>query len=79
MLSTLKHSEVLEIIFVAVGVILLLKRVVDMDNYHKTRVVVLTLILSGAAMLLFDKLGLRIGDSGLSHCVVNFDDLRHNR
>ena len=57
-----------------VGVILLLKRVVDMDKYHKVRVAVLTVILGIGVILLFDQLGVRLNDSGLSNCVVDFGE-----
>ena len=73
MLSTLNLSEALEVVVVLVGVILLLKRVVDMDGYHKVRVAVLTVILSIGVILLFDKLGVRLGGSCFHNCVVRFD------
>ena len=73
MLSTLNLSDVLEIVVVLVGVILVLKRVVDMDGYHEVRVAVLTVILSVGVILLFNGLGVRLNNSGLSNCVIQFD------
>jgi hypothetical protein len=73
MLSTINPSEVLEVVVVLVGVILLLKRIVDMDGYHKVRVAVLTVILSIGVILLFDKLGVRLSGSCFHNCVVRFD------
>ena len=67
-------SDVLEIVVVSVGLILLFKRVVDMDEYHKARVVVLTLILSLGVIFVFDGLGDGIGNEGLSNCVLEFND-----
>ncbi len=67
-------SDTLEIVVVSVGLVLLFKRVVDMDEYHKARVVVLTLILSVGVIFLFDRLGDGIGNEGLSNCVLKFDD-----
>ena len=74
MLSIVNLSYALEIAVVSVGLILMLKRVVDMDEYHKARVVVLTLILSVGVIFLFDRLGDGIGNEGLSNCVLEFDD-----
>lgn len=72
MLSTLNLSEVLEIVFVSFGIVLVLKRVADMDEYHKIRVAVLTVILSVGVILMFDGLGVRLADSGFNDCVVEF-------
>ena len=74
MLPIVDPSDALEIFTVSVGLILLFKRVVDMDEYHKARVVVLTLILSVGVIFLFDRLGDGIGNEGLYNCVVEFDD-----
>ena len=74
MLSIVNVSDALEIAVVSVGLILMLKRVVDMDEYHKARVVVLTLILSVGVIFLFDRLGDGIGNEGLSNCVLEFND-----
>jgi len=74
MLSIVNLSDALEIAVVSVGLILMLKRVVDMDEYHKARVVVLTLILSVGVIFLFDRLGDGIGKEGLSNCVLEFND-----
>ena len=40
------NSEFMEIVALVIGVLLLLKRVAEMDRYQTLRVVVLTLILS---------------------------------
>jgi hypothetical protein len=72
MLSTVNLTDVLEIVVVIFGVILLLKKIVDMDEYHWARVAVLTVILSIGVILLFSGLGVRLGNSGLSNCVVDF-------
>ena len=74
MLSIVNLSYALEIAVVSVGLILMLKRVVDMDECHKARVVVLTLILSVGVIFLFDRLGDGIGNEGLSNCVLEFND-----
>jgi len=74
MLSIVNLSYALEIAVVSVGLILMLKRVVDMDEYHKARVVVLTLILSVGVIFLFDRLGDGIGNEGPSNCVLEFND-----
>ena len=68
------NPNALEIIVVAVGTILLFKRVVDMDTHHKARVVVLTLILSVGIIFLFDGLADGLGNEGLSNCVLEFND-----
>lgn len=72
-LSTLNASDVFEIVIVSFGIVLVLKRVADMDGYHKIRVAVLTVILSVAVILMFDGLGVRLADSGLNDCVIEFD------
>ena len=73
MLSTLNLSEVFEIVIVSFGIVLVLKRVANMDEYHKTRVAVLTVLLSVAVMLMFDGLGVRLVDSGFNDCVIEFE------
>lgn len=70
---TINPLEALDTVFTTVGVIVLLKRVADMDGYHRIRVVVLTVTLSVFAFLLFDRLGVRLDNS---NCVVEFNDPR---
>jgi len=72
--TTVNPSDALEIVVVAVGIVLLLKRVVDMDTHHNARVVALTLILSVGVVFLFYSLGDGIGNDGLSNCVIEFND-----
>ena len=72
--TTVNPSDALEIVVVAVGIVLLLKRVVDMDTHHNARVVALTSILSVGVVFLFYSLGDGIGNDGLSNCVIEFND-----
>ena len=74
MLSTVNPADVLEIGVVLVGVILVLKRIVDIDGYHLERVVILTAILSIGAIYLFLGLGVTFGGLGPQSCVIEFSE-----
>jgi hypothetical protein len=74
MLSTITPSDALEFLVVSIGVLFLLKRVAEMDRFHKVRVVVLTLILSWFAVMFCFGYGLELGSSGLSNCIVEFEE-----
>lgn len=74
MLATLNPSETLETVVLVVGVILLLKRVADMENYHIARVAVLTVILSYCAIVLGCGLSVTYGGFGPHSCMPEFDE-----
>jgi len=74
MFSTVNPSDVLELMVVLVGLFLLFKKVANMDTHHKVRVVALTVILSVIPVLFFLGVALKFGRSGLSNCVVEFED-----
>ena len=63
-----------EVVVVLVGVILLLKKVADMDGYHKLRVVVMTVILCVAGIWVVDRVGVEAAFWGRSDCVLVVDD-----
>ena len=69
----LNPSEAFEIVVVVVGVILVLKRIINIDEYHITRVVILTAILGFGAILLLSGLAAEFGGFGPHSCVVEFD------
>ena len=73
MISTVHVSEIFELVVVFVGVIALLKRVAEMDGYHKVRVIALTLILSLVPILLFVGYALEVGRSGFYQCTPRPD------
>jgi uncharacterized membrane protein len=73
MLSTLNPSETLEFVVVIIGVILVLKKIADMNEYHITRVAVLTVILSVGVILLINGLAVTYGGFGPHSCVIEFD------
>ena len=55
------------------GVILLLKRVAEMDRYHKLRVIVLTSILSCIAIYFFLAYGFTLGSPRPFDCHISFE------
>lgn len=71
MLSTLNPTDVLDAVVISIGVILLLKKIADMDRYHWARVVILTLILSWIVILLFVAYG--IDNNSYGGCIVEFE------
>ena len=64
----------LDTIVVVLGVVLLLKRVADMENYHIARVAVLTVVLSYCAIVLLCGLAVTFGGFGPQPCVIEFDE-----
>lgn len=72
--STVNPSDAFEFVVVLVGVILVFKRIVDIDGYHLERVIILTAILSIGAIYLFLGLGVTFGGLGPQSCVVEFSE-----
>lgn len=56
MLSILNLSEGIQPILFVVGVILLFKKIAEIDGWHGLRVVALTVVLSGVVVYFFDVL-----------------------
>ncbi len=73
MVSTLDLSDPIDVVILLLGLVLLLKRVADMERYHAMRVAVLTTILSCVAIYFFLVYGMSLGN--LSHC--DYIDFEH--
>ena len=71
MLSTLSPSDLGDYFVITVGVLLLFKKIADMEKYHWARVVFLTLILSWFAVMFF--VGTALGPPRFD-CVVTFNE-----
>ena len=69
MFSTLNLLDVLALLM---GVILLLKRVADMDRYHTLRVILLTSILSFLVILFFLGYGFTLGNPNKFNDCIDF-------
>jgi len=70
MFSSLNPSDLGDYFVIAVGVLLLFKKIADMEKYHWVRVVFLALILSWFAVMFFIGTALKPAAS----CVVQFDE-----
>lgn len=68
--SSLNPFDLGDYFVITVGVLLLFKKIADMEKYHWARVVFLTLILSWFAVMFFIGVSLRPTHS----CVIEFDE-----
>jgi len=59
---TITPSDAIEVLVLLIGVILVIKRLADMDKYYEVRLIVISLILSGIAILFF--IGYGLGAAG---------------
>ena len=71
MLSTLNPSDIGHYLVITVGILLLFKKIADMERYHWARVFFLTFILSWFAVMFF--IGTALGPPRYD-CVVQFDE-----
>jgi dolichyl-phosphate-mannose--protein O-mannosyl transferase len=62
MLSTLDVSDAVQYVMLLIGIVLLLKRVAEMERYHTLRVVVLTSLLSSVVIYFFLVYGFTLGN-----------------
>ena len=74
MLTTAQLSEMFEFVVAFLGLLLLLKKVAEMDRYHMVRVVAMTVILSVAGIWVLDKVGTEASFWGRSDCVIDFNE-----
>lgn len=72
MFSSFNPSDLGDYLVITVGVLLVLKKIVDMDKYHWVRVVFLTLILSWIAVMFF--VGVALRPARTFDCVVTFNE-----
>ena len=72
MFSDLNPSDLGDYLVITVGVLLLFKKIADMEKYHWARVVFLTLILSWFAVMFF--VGVTLPPASTYDCVVEFDE-----
>jgi hypothetical protein len=68
MFSAVLSTDPGQLMLLAIGIVLFLKKVAEMDRYHVLRVVVLTVILSCIVIYFFLEIGLTLGDP------YSFDD-----
>ena len=70
MFSTFSPSDLGDYVVITVGVLLVFKKIADMEKYHWARVVFLTLILSWFAVMFF--IGVSLGPA--PSCLIEFDE-----
>ena len=71
MTSTVSPSEAVEFLMIGMGVLLLLKRLADIDKQFELRLWVITFILTLAVIILFIGYGLGLADSPNVDCPEN--------
>jgi len=68
MTSTVSPSEAVEFLMIGMGVLLLLKRLADIDKQFELRLWVITFILTVAVIILFIGYGVGLADSPNVEC-----------
>jgi len=68
MTSTVSPSEAVEFLIIGMGVLLLLKRLADIDKQFELRLWVITFILTVAVIILFIGYGVGLADSPNVEC-----------
>ena len=68
MTSTVSPSEAVEFVMIGIGVLLLLKRLADIDKQFELRLWVITFILTVAVIILFIGYGVGLADSPNVEC-----------
>lgn len=71
MISIPNLSEGVQSVAFVVGVILLLKKIAEMDSWHGVRVFVLTVVLTFVVVCFFLIYGFTSGNPNYYHCVVD--------
>jgi len=72
MSTTLNPYDVFELLMIGIGVLLLLKRLADIDEHYERRLWVVTFIVSLAVITLFIGYGLSLADSPNADCPKDF-------